>query len=285
MASELAIAGVGLIGVALGSAATFVAALVQRKGSQAQADATYRAAVTTAQVQYAAAMETQNRQARRQTYVEFSAAATELRAVARTLRRECGRWWYGDGARPDTETLFAPLRALKDSYRTVELAGPVSVLEAAGLVMSQAEELVDIYERAEIPRLENQLWEGREDSDPARAQACTLAAESLAELRRVAAETPDHARTHVFEGMSTEVQSLAVTFCQAHEAAHLRFRALNDMFTDEQSTLVVNSAAFVDGNYTLRHRELQECFEEAAEDFVRIAREHLNDTQPSIGPA
>ncbi|MDH3038979.1 hypothetical protein [Streptomyces sp. TRM75561] len=284
MASEIAIAGVGLIGVALGSAGTLAAAYVQRKGSQAQADATYRAAVTTAQVQYAGVLEVQNRQAQRQTYVKFSEAATAFRASQSSLRSECAHWWYGEGAPPNIESLLDPLRLLKSVHGAVELAGPASVMEAADRVVRGAEALTEIYDRAEIPRLEYLLWKGREDHDPQRAMACTLAEEALHELRRVVIVTPPLARTRqLSEGQSAEVQAMAAAFCQAWDAALTQFQVLDGLFDEGQRHLVVNDAAMLgEGSYEERLRHLQERFEEAADGFVCIAREYLNDTQPSI---
>jgi hypothetical protein len=117
-----------LVGVVLGGGVTLATAHIQRKGSKDQADATLRAAVTTARLQYAGALEQQNRIAQRTAYVGFIAATHAFRQA---LRREVP-------GRSNPDPFREVQQVLRDAYVAVELEGPPSVLTAADAVVGAA---------------------------------------------------------------------------------------------------------------------------------------------------
>ncbi|MCY0955286.1 hypothetical protein [Streptomyces sp. H27-S2] len=136
MTPEQFTAIVGLGGVALGIGGTLIAARVQLKGSHAQAEATRRAAETTAVTQYAATLIQQNRAAQRAAYVGLiDAADSFMREADRAIE---GRRW---GA---ADTLQEPLDRLHRAESAVKLEGPIAVIQAASPIIEHAE-MVAMY--------------------------------------------------------------------------------------------------------------------------------------------
>ncbi|MFF4265882.1 hypothetical protein [Streptomyces virginiae] len=152
MSPELVTAIATLTGVALGIAGTLSAARIQAKGSHAQADATFRAAKTTATTQYAATLEQQNRAAQRAAYVGFLAVARDFVRRAEYTRL--------DGDRDQSaQDLTEPLLQVETAYVAVELEGPEAVLATALKFQREASEFQHLLEiRGSAYRAMNKLW-------------------------------------------------------------------------------------------------------------------------------
>lgn len=273
----LVAAAAGLVGVVLGSTGTLVAAHIQRKGSKDQAEATVRAAVTTARFQYTGALEQQNRIAQRTAYVGFIAATHAFQQV---LRREAPA-----AGRTNSDPLREPQRALRDAYIAVELEGPPSVLTAADAVLGIGGAVTQfVYNDADLM----ETW--RILHNAARTQeAAGIALRALRDVQRVLAETPpderqalsshnDQARQEHEDGLQTP----AARWYEAHrEAQRAVYDTVGLLTGDQAEELLLDASAFPH-NALERVMHVSREFEEAAARFVQVARDYLNDTHPEI---
>ncbi|MFJ1733306.1 hypothetical protein [Streptomyces sp. NPDC088254] len=275
MDSALVAAGAGLVGVVLGSAGTLAAAHIQRKGSKDQAEATVRAAVTTARFQYAGALEQQNRIAQRTAYVGFIAATHGFR---QTLRSEVP-------GRTNPDPLREAQRALRDAYIAVELEGPPSVLTAADAVVATGGALAQfIYNDAELM----EAW--RTLHNAARTQErATTALQALRDVQRVLAQTQpdergalsnrnDQARQDHENGLQTPAARWFAAYQEARQAVY----DTGGLLTDDQAEELLLDASLFPQNALERVLHVTSEFEETAARFVQVARIYLNDTQPEI---
>ncbi|ELS50276.1 hypothetical protein [Streptomyces viridochromogenes] len=186
MNAELIAAGAGLVGVVLGGGVTLAAAHIQRKGSKEQADATLHAAVTTARLQYAGALEHQNRIAQRTAYVGFIAATHAFRQA---LRREVP-------GRANLDPFREVQQALRDAYVAVELEGPPSVLTAADAVVAAAFGVTQfVYNDAELMETWRTLHIAAHSQ-----QSAAVALQAFRDVQRVVAETSPDQRDALTEG-------------------------------------------------------------------------------------
>ncbi|MEU8465771.1 hypothetical protein [Streptomyces sp. NPDC029003] len=176
MNSDQFTAIVGLGGVALGIGGTLIAARVQLRGSQAQAEATRRAAETTAVTQYAATLMQQNRAAQRAVYVALLEAAN---AFGRAVDQICWRSSSASG-----ELLQERMAQLLKSFSAVELEGPSAVIESAERIIEFAETIAAYLSGGQ----EYRPWRKLRDTDrhgSDKETAARLAVEALDALRTV----------------------------------------------------------------------------------------------------
>lgn len=131
MSPEVITAAASLVGVALGLVGGVIAARIQARGAHAQAEATLRAALDTAQLQRATTLDQQIRDARRAVYARFLAAAHHCSSLVNEL--------LDGSATPaitrDAETELGITRAL------VELEGPDDLTHEAQIAASSATSL------------------------------------------------------------------------------------------------------------------------------------------------
>ncbi|MFB8247301.1 hypothetical protein ACFC5X_19940 [Streptomyces sp. NPDC055952] len=274
MNAELIAAGAGLVGVVLGGGVTLAAAHIQRKGSKDQADATLRAAVTTARLQYAGALEQQNRIAQRTAYVGFIAATHAFRQA---LRREVPTC-----ANPDP--FREVYRTLRDAYIAVELEGPPSVLAAADAVVGAGFGVTQfVYNDADLMETWRTLHVAAQSQQPA-----AVALQALREVQRVVAETPPDQRetltetNHQTRRDHHDAQSPAARWIAARQQARQAVYDTGGLLTADQAEGLLLDASTFPCNALERVAHVSRDFEEAADAFVQTARNYLSDTAPEI---
>ncbi|WP_405535248.1 hypothetical protein OG426_54535 (plasmid) [Streptomyces canus] len=280
MASELVTAGVGLAGVALGSIGTLAAAYIQRKGSQDQAEATYRAAVTTARTQYAGALEAQNRAAQRNVYVSFVTAARAFQRAARGAVLDVGA--------ANLDPLRGSVGEFRTAFGAVELEGPTSVLTAANEVLRMAELItITFHHGARIMEAER-ILEAPRDTTDAHWESSDFALRTLREVHRIRLEaTPDElvtlnmmqAREDAEAGRSTR----AVTWLRALERARSAMGEVGGLLDRHQASDLLFDVELRSPGPLERAQSVLNEFDAAIAAFVHAARSYLNDTQPDIG--
>ncbi|WP_415940371.1 hypothetical protein [Streptomyces sp. 039-1] len=275
MNAELIATGAGLVGVVLGGGVTLAAAHIQRKGSKDQADATLRAAVTTARVQYAGALDQQNRIAQRTAYAGFIAATHDFRQA---LRSEIP-------GRTNPDPFREGHRALRDAYVAVELEGPPSVLAAADAVVDAGFGVTQfVYNDAELMETWRTLHRAAGSQ-----QAATAALQALREVQRVLAEIPPEQRHTLTEpdhqasgDHHADPQSPAARWRAARQQARQAVQGTNGLLTDNQSQDLLFDVSTFPSNALERVAHVSRSFEDAADAFIQTARNYLNDTSAEI---
>ncbi|MFE9637040.1 hypothetical protein [Streptomyces sp. NPDC006463] len=284
MTPELVGAASALLGVALGIVGTLGAARIQAKGAHAQADATYRAAVTTAQVQYAGTIAQQSRAAQRAAYVRFLTTAHAFELAVRPAREQVGSAQVGSTDDP----LAEPMRELRAAFATVELEGPQAILEAADAVTDNAAVLAYIL-REHASELEawDTLGEAAYCDPPAtEAREATDALNAVVAAQRNLprdvqdsfAERPDDADALAGTG------TLGVIYTSARTRAETALLAVaaSGVLTDEQANMLLWDVT--GGARTVRNAfwGRQSALEDAISSFTHAARDHLNDVTAEL---
>lgn len=231
--------------------------------------------MTTARLQYAGALEQQNRIAQRTAYVGFIAATHAFRQA---LRREVpGR------ANPDP---FSDVQqALRDAYIAVELEGPPSVLSAADAVLSAGFGVTQfVYNDAELMETWRTLHGAAHSQQPA-----AVALQALRDVQRIVAETPRDQRHTLTEhtpqtrrDAHDDPQSPAARWRGGRQHARQAMQDLGGLLTDDQAEELLLDVSTFPSNALERVVHVSRGFEEAADAFVQTARGYLNDTAPEI---
>ncbi|MCF3142207.1 hypothetical protein [Streptomyces platensis] len=272
MNSELLSAGAALAGVALGIVGTLMAARIQAKGSHAQAEATYRAAVTTAQTQYAATLEQQNRAAQRAAYVAFIAAFNAFQRAMVPAEARAGR--------DVPEPLLEPLDRLHAAITAVELEGPPEVLAAARSVTQRAVELADmLYELGEILESWRALVAGRHVDEARNAHTAVLRVHEVARAIPMTHRSLHDADRQVRAERMGEYGEAWLAACESAESALAAAVAVGALTEDQAADLLWDVSSKDEGTPQTA-REHRESFTNAAASFIEAARHYLNDTQP-----
>ncbi|MFD3777973.1 hypothetical protein [Streptomyces sp. NPDC058612] len=278
MSPELITAIATLAGVALGIAGTLSAARIQVKGSHAQANATLRAAQTTATTQYAAALEQQNRAAQRTTYVGFLAVARDF-----VRRAEYTRTTEGERDR-SAQDLSEPLHQVQTALAAVELDGPEAVLvRAREFERASSGFQAHLESGGTVYRAMNELWALHFDDSVREFPAI----ESLDRLRTITGELSRHDRVNLM--VSSNILSTADTIAgigAQWRTEFLRARSLLLPYVEEGVITEVEAEAIA------QHAGTRECsvgdllnsaqagMDTALNSFILAARTHLNATAP-----
>ncbi|MDG9710626.1 hypothetical protein [Streptomyces sp. DH10] len=231
--------------------------------------------MTTARLQYAGALEQQNRIAQRTAYVGFFAATHAFRQA---LRREVpGR------ANPDP---FREVhRALRDAYIAVELEGPPSVLAAADAVVGAGFGVTQfVYNDADLMETWRTLHIAAQSQQPA-----AVALQALRDVQRVVAETsPDQRKTltetnnRSGRDHNDDPQSPAARWRAARQQARQTAHATGGLLTDDQAEILLLDVSTFPSNALESVMHVSLDFEQAADALVQTARNYLNDTAPEI---
>ncbi|MFD9474057.1 hypothetical protein [Streptomyces goshikiensis] len=273
MTPEQFTAVVGLGGVALGIGGTLIAARVQLKGSHAQAEATRRAAETTAVTQYAGTLVQQNRAAQRAAYVAFVSQAREFtREVDRAI---VGTSWAAD------DSLRGLHRRLSTAFSAVELEGPAVVIAAGTAIMDYAEDLTSGFEYS-AP--EYRAWQKFRSVDVGQARQALAALDALRSAARPLSPEAAH-RMRSGSDMVEATQSLGALgehWRQKYVVARDELAALCTAGTLEASEMAV----LLEDAGTRRiplDKSVEDWESElfsAMDKFTECARQQLNDTRP-----
>ncbi|MFD9265756.1 hypothetical protein ACFWB1_00855 [Streptomyces goshikiensis] len=277
MSPELLTAIATLTGVALGIAGTLSAARIQAKGSHAQADATFRAAQTTATTQYAATLEQQNRAAQRAAYVGFLAVARDFVRRAEYTRL--------DGDRDQSaQDLTEPLLQVDTAYVAVELEGPEAVLVTARKFQREALEFQHFLEvRGGAYRAMNKLWAHHGDGDLREF----LVIEPLDRLRSIYEQMSRNDRMRMFCSIDLvlaagELGELGVRwrteFMQAKSLLSSYVGA--GTITELEKEIILRDAGVYDTSVGDQLGAGQDKMEATLRSFIDGARTHLNATAP-----
>ncbi|MCX4561615.1 hypothetical protein OHA02_36235 [Streptomyces phaeochromogenes] len=257
--------------MALGIVGTLMAARIQAKGSHAQAEATYRAAVTTAQTQYAATLEQQNRAAQRAAYVGFIAASDAFQRAMIPAEERAGR----DAPEP----LRGPLDQLHTAITPVELEGPSEVLTAARSVTQCADELTNVlYEQGEILESWRILVTGHVD-EVRRAHTAVLRVYDVARAIPMTHRSLHDADRQVRAERMGEYGEAWLAACEAAESALASAVAVGALTEDQAADLLWDVSSKDEGT-PQTSREHRDSFTNAAANFIEAARHYLNNTQP-----
>ncbi|MCX4805084.1 hypothetical protein OG594_26335 [Streptomyces sp. NBC_01214] len=278
MSPELITAIATLAGVALGIAGTLSAARIQAKGSHAQADATYRAARTTATAQYAATLEQQNRAAQRAAYVG-------LLAVTREFVRRAEYTRSNEGDRDHlAHDLREPLVQVETAFAAVELEGPEGVLAAAREIADASfsfKQLLDLH--GHVYRAINKLWARHFHSSLSDFPAI----ESLDRLRSIHRDLSPRDRVHLIS--SRDMPARAGEMGEPGirwRTEFLRARSLLQVYVEEGIITEVERESILRHTGTWDHSvadmldSAQEKLDAVLVSFIQAARMHLNATAP-----
>ncbi|MFE1415338.1 hypothetical protein ACFW6F_31775 [Streptomyces sp. NPDC058746] len=278
MAPELITAIATLAGVALGIAGTLSAARIQAKGSHAQADATYRAAQTTATTQYAATLEQQNRGAQRAAYVG-------LLAVTRDFVRRAEYTRSSEGDRDHlAHDLREPLVQVETAFAAVELEGPEPVLAAAREIADASFSFKQLLEHhGHVYRATNKLWARHFHSPLSEFPAI----ESLDRLRSINRDLSPRDRVHLLASgdmpaRAGEMGEVGMRW----RTEFLQARSLLQVYVEEGIITEVEREAILQHSGTWEHSvpdmldAAQAKLDTVLVSFVRAARMHLNATVP-----
>lgn len=321
MESDLLAVGAGFAGVVLGFVGSLVSASMQRKGSQAQADATYRAAVTTAESGFQAAVttsetayraaiatsETAYRATAASTESQYRAAVTTARtqyaSALESLNRTAQRGAYvsfltaAAVMRGAAETAHDTaqrrdgggelnLDDLDEAVHMLQAAYGAVELEGPPVVLAAAREAL---ERAQTmaTELKSNAYVPSAESSLARAASFLAPPESQPAAQR-ALEALREVRRQSMPTASEVEGEVDWNMPAAHQRAIVQAREALAAVTDLhgwQQRLLVSFAVSRPQGFSPFMRELQAAFAEASSAFVNAARGYLNDTQPDMSDA
>ncbi|MFJ3861043.1 hypothetical protein ACIPRL_33050 [Streptomyces sp. NPDC090085] len=278
MSPELLTAIATLTGVALGIAGTLSAARIQAKGSHAQADATFRAAQTTALTQYAATLDQQNRAAQRAAYVGYLAAAGDF-----MRRAEYTRTSEGDRDR-SAQDLSESYQRVETALAAVELEGPDAVLARARDFRTRSfnfEHVLAVFGNAY--RAMNKLWAVHYNDDLQDFPAI----QSLDRLRSICGEMSVHDRMRL--RISTDLFSVAGDFGEIGTRWCTEFGQARSLLlpyaeagviTQEEVEVILRDAGTRERSVGDLLDSAQAEMDAALGGFVEDARTHLSGTAP-----
>ncbi|MFD5891976.1 hypothetical protein ACFWHQ_39350 [Streptomyces sp. NPDC060334] len=275
MTPEQFTAVVGLGGVALGIGGTLIAARVQLKGSHAQAEATRRAAETTAVTQYASTLVQQNRAAQRAAYVAFVSQAREFtREIDRAI---VGTSWASD------DSLGEPLRRLSTAFSAVELEGPMEVIAAGSAIMEGADALTTQFDYSIAGY---RAWYKFHAVDREHARQALTALDALRSVARPLTLAGHRIRVGGDLAEATQqldaLGALGAHWRQKYVVAHAELAALCAAGTLEASEMAVLLGDAGNGRIPqdVSVENLESGLFSAMEKFTECARQQLNDTRP-----
>ncbi|MEU9230931.1 hypothetical protein [Streptomyces subrutilus] len=280
MSPEVFTAIATLSGVGLGIAGALGAARIQARGSHAQADATFRAAETTATTQYAALLQQQNREAQRAAYRAFL-------SEARQFIRDWERARVGRHAWPEGTYLKDSLHRLMTALSTVELEGPSPILANANEIAEAAKKLT-----AKFDLRENIVWAWRRVREEGMrvegmSERAARAVAALEALRVVSQETLPVQRRMMagsrdLENAWRRLGDLADPWREAYAQASRMlepFRTLGIIEPNEMQQLLRDAAVHPQPADLACHQLAGE-LNRAVLHFVGAAREHLGRVHP-----
>ncbi|MFE2128663.1 hypothetical protein [Streptomyces amritsarensis] len=279
MSPELITAIATLTGVALGIVGTLAAARIQAKGSLAQADATFRAAETTAVTQYSAVLVQLNRTAQRAAYSAFLEAAREFDRQLERAKDGSEQWSTSD-------SMYEPLRRLRVAFSAVEIEGPTSVLDAGEPINQAARALASIIDRhKQIIWAQNKLLAARLVGNPPALHASRL----LEDLWGANRNLPTRLRGRLI--ISGDAYSCAVAvgaetaaWVHAFDRARAALTQLvaGGVLTDQDVEDLLQEAGVHEDRVIDALSPHEDAFGSGVYSFTRAVRSHFSDTHPDL---